>query len=193
MECLIFAARYQPEARTLEFNLTAAPLVDVVTDVTVAPCGGAAPLWRSPATQQGLFYGRNTFLLDRPLRFADDRIALVCSVRVRQQRLSTLAVLAADVLCGNADGWAMHSTSSQDTREYTFLLTAVSNAGRCGVQDNSFVYFTSQDLPPLMEGASTTIVSPLLSEPPITHLTYACDWSPPSSLLALSAHALCYL
>ncbi|CAG9579170.1 hypothetical_protein [Leishmania major strain Friedlin] len=193
MECLIFAARYQPEAHTLEFELTEAPLVDVVTDVTVTPCGAAAPLWKTAATRQGLFYGRNTFVLDRPLLFADDRIALVCCVRVRQQRPSTLAALASDVLCGSADGSAVHCASPQDVREYTMLLTEAPNTSRCGVHNNAFVYLTSQALPPLMGVTSTPMVSPLLPEPPITHLTCARERSPPSSLSALSALALCYL
>ncbi|KAG5471251.1 hypothetical protein LSCM1_01324 [Leishmania martiniquensis] len=195
MECILFAARYQPEDRTLEFDLTDAPLVDVVTDVTVAPCGLCVPLWKPPTMQQGLFYGHNTFVLDHPLVFADDYIAILCCLRVRQQRMSTLAALASSVLRGDADGSAVHRIDSQNTREYLLLLTEVSGTGSYRGQDDAFVYLTSQALLPLMEGASTTMTSSLPPPPPLprTHLAYAPERSPPCSLLALSAHALCYL
>ncbi|KAG5471896.1 hypothetical protein CUR178_02561 [Leishmania enriettii] len=193
MSRLLFGARYQPEECALEFDLTDAPLVDVVTDVTVAPCGVAAPLWRTPAMQQGLFNGRNSFILDRPLVFADDRVAIVCCLRVRQQRLSTLAAIASNALLGSADESAVHCTDPQDTREYILLFTEVSHTGRDDGQGNGFVYLTSQPLPSLTAGSSTTMGFPLPPQSPTTCLTYAPQRSPPASLLALSAHALCYL
>ncbi|KAG5497496.1 hypothetical protein JKF63_03760 [Porcisia hertigi] len=193
MECLTFAARYQPEARTLEFNLTDAPLVDVVTDVTVCPCGATPPLWRTSATQTGLFYGHNTFVFDPPLVFNYDMIALVCCVRVRQQRLSTLLALASDVLFGNAEELSRHFAATREAREYMVLLTEVSRSDSGGVQDNAFVYFTSQAVPPpLMEGSSTAMVSSLPAEPLITHPACVHGRYMPS-LLTLSAHSLCYL
>ncbi|GET91009.1 unspecified product [Leishmania tarentolae] len=193
MECLIFAARYHPEARTLEFDLTGAPLVDVVKDVTVTPCGAAAPLWKADATQRGLFYGRNTFILDRPLLFADDRIALVCWMRVRQQRLGTLAALASDVLRGHTDESAVHFARTPDVREYTVLLTEVPHSRGWSVRNNAFVYFTSQALPHLVGVTSTTIGAPVPLALPTTYLACTPDKSPPSSFLALAALALCYV
>ncbi|KAK7197809.1 hypothetical protein NESM_000734000 [Novymonas esmeraldas] len=201
---LTLSARYQPEARTLEFDLTDAPLVDAVTDVVVAACGAVPPLWGTTTAQRALFYGCNTFLLHRPLVFDHDSAALLCCLRLREWRLTDLADLAGTILSGGTASTSDEETSRGATGsgEYVVLLTESPSTAAHTTESDDYVYFTARipsppppPLPPHVTGAVTPPHSAVGPAPLCTHAAPPSHRppSPSSPLLPLSAVALCYL
>lgn len=156
MEHPVFAARYQPQACTLEFDLTDASLVDVVADVYVGAGQPATASLCDPASlQRGLFYGHNAFLLERPIVFdADGAATLLCGLRVRQRRRAALTQLAERMLSGLSGEPADAADPPAETREYVLLMRAEASAPHVeGGSDVDSVYFSSSASPLWPSGA----------------------------------------
>jgi hypothetical protein len=183
MEPSRLLARYHPAARTLEFDLAEAPLVEAVLEVSVLSTT-CVPDPESPAMQKGLFYGKDTFLFDEPFVFDHDETVLMCWVRLRECSATALRAWAADTLrCCEESGNGEILTQERD------CLVVLRGDSLLTPGGTGPIYLATPHTPDhrrTVSRATALSAAPPPSTPPLTNAT--AD----STVLSISAAALCF-
>ncbi|KPI90345.1 hypothetical protein ABL78_0572 [Leptomonas seymouri] len=184
MEAPRLLARYHPATRTLEFDLSDAPLVDAVVDVSVLSTH-LVPCAEPTEVQQGLFYGKDTFLFERPFVFDADHTMLTCWLRIREYRVESLQALATQILQRTEGATFTTEETRAPQRE---CIAALAGTATLNQLDAESLYFATPLLHTPSDGVGPVSDLPApLSLCTVPHRAPSSD----ATLFSASAVALC--